>query len=278
MPRDGQPSPAVSAPLSSDTLLDLRGRVALVTGGGQGVGREVCHYLAQHNAGGVAVLDIYADRAQEVVGELSELGAPALAIQCDVTDFVNVRDAVARAEQTIGPIEILVNNAGNSGADGATSETKAFWESDPSDWAPWLDVNLHGVLNCTNAVARGMVKRGYGRVVTIVSDAARVGEPHLVVYSAAKAGAAGFMRGFAKAVGRYGITANCVSLAAIRTPALETWLEDEESVRTMLRKLVIRRVGEPSDAAALVLFLASDAASWITGQTYSVNGGYAMGV
>jgi 3-oxoacyl-[acyl-carrier protein] reductase len=267
-----------SAQLRPDALLDLQGRIALVTGGGQGVGREICHYLAAHNAGGVAVLDFYGERARHVVDELVQLGGRGLAVTCDVTDFALVSDAVARAERELGPIEILVNNAGNSGADGGTSEEKAFWESEPDDWRPWLAVNLEGVLNCTSAVARGMVERRYGRVVTIVSDAARVGEPHLVAYSAAKAGAAGFTRAFAKAAGRHGITANCVSLAAMRTPALEAWLEDEEAVKTMLRKLVIRRVGEPTDAAALVLFLVSDAASWITGQTYSVNGGYAMGV
>ncbi len=272
------PEGQVSVPPGPDALLDLQGRVALVTGGGQGVGREICHYLAAHNAGGVAVLDISADRAGHVVRELEKRDSRGLAVTCDVTDFAAVCDAVAQAERALGPVEILVNNAGNSGADGGTSETKAFWESEPGDWRPWLAVNLDGVLNCTGAVARGMVERGYGRVVTIVSDAARVGEPHLVAYSAAKAGAAGFTRAFAKAAGRYGVTANCVSLAAIRTPALEAWLEDEEAVKAMLRKLVIRRVGEPSDAAALVLFLASDAASWITGQTYSVNGGYAMGV
>ena len=274
MPDDGQPA-ALPRP---DALLDLHGRIALVTGGGQGVGREICHFLAAHNAGGVAVLDFYADRAGHVVDEIEELGSRALAVTCDVTDFDLVCQAVAQVGRELGPVEILVNNAGNSGADGGTSDGKVFWESEPDDWRPWLAVNLEGVLNCTGAVARGMVERGYGRVVTIVSDAARVGEPHLVAYSAAKAGAAGFTRAFAKAAGRHGITANCVSLAAMRTPALETWLEDEEAVKAMLRKLVIRRVGEPSDAAALVLFLASDAASWITGQTYSVNGGYAMGV
>jgi 2-hydroxycyclohexanecarboxyl-CoA dehydrogenase len=262
----------VAAP---ETLLDLKRRVALVTGAGQGVGREIAHQLAAHNAGGVAVLDYYGDRADGVARELeAEYDCQALPLACDVGDFAGVQAAAAEAEERLGPVEILVNNAGNSGADGGTSEPLPFWQTGPDDWAPWIGVNLHGVLNCTNAVSRGMVSRGYGRVVTIISDAARVGEPHLVAYSAAKAGAAGFVRAFAKAAGRHGITANCVSLGAMRTPALEEWLQDTEAVDRMLKRLVIRRVGEPADAAALVLFLASDAASWITGQTYSVNGGY----
>jgi 3-oxoacyl-[acyl-carrier protein] reductase len=138
--------------------------------------------------------------------------------------------------------------------------------------------NFFGVLNATNAVVRGMVERGYGRIVTVVSDAGRVGEPNFVVYSGAKAGAAGFIRGLAKAVGEAGVTANCVALSAMRTPATEAITADEDAVRRLLRGYVIRRLGEPDDAANMALFLASDAASWITGQTYPVNGGYTMSV
>jgi 3-oxoacyl-[acyl-carrier protein] reductase len=123
-----------------------------------------------------------------------------------------------------------------------------------------------------------MVERGYGRVITVVSDAGRVGEPNLVVYSGAKAGAAGFMRGLAKAVGRAGVTANCIALSAMRTPATESMTADQAVLRKMLRGYVVRRLGEPDDAANMALFLASGASSWITGQTYPVNGGYAVAV
>jgi 3-oxoacyl-[acyl-carrier protein] reductase len=125
-------------------------------------------------------------------------------------------------------------------------------------------------------VLGGMVERGHGRIITVISDAARVGEPDLVVYSGAKAGAAGFMRAIAKAAGPHGVTANCVALGGIRTPAIEALLADAAFVKRLLRAYPVGRLGEPRDAAALIAFLASDAASWITAQTYPVNGGYSV--
>jgi 3-oxoacyl-[acyl-carrier protein] reductase len=193
-----------------------------------------------------------------------------------VADFDAVATGIARALNGAGAIDILVNNAGNAGPVTSISDRRPFWDTAPSDWGDWLATNFYGVLNCTHAVVGGMVERQYGRVVTVVSDAGRTGEPDLVVYSAAKAGSAGFIRALARSVGRFGVTANCVSLSAIRTPATRHTLEDEKTVAKMLRRYAIRRLGEPSDASAAILFLASDAASWITGQTYSVNGGYVM--
>jgi len=132
------------------------------------------------------------------------------------------------------------------------------------------------VLNCTRAALPGMIERGYGRIVTVISDAGRVGEPNLEIYSGAKAGAAGFIRAIAKAVGRYSVTANCVALGTTRTPATAPALEVEEHAKKVLRHYPIRRLGEPEDAANMVLFLASDASSWMTGQTIPVNGGYSF--
>jgi 3-oxoacyl-[acyl-carrier protein] reductase len=254
----------------TDDILDLSGRTAFVTGAGQGVGRAVALQLARHNAGRVIVNDYFAERAQAVADEVSALGSEGLAAPCDVTDNGALRDLVSG----FGAIDILVNNAGNAGAVGDLSDPP-FWEGDPADWDRWLATNLFGVLNACHAVSGGMVERGYGRIVTVISDAGRVGEPHLVLYSAAKAGAAGFMRALAKSIGRHGVTANCVALSSIRTPTIEPLLT-EEAVKKMLRHYQIKRVGEPDDAAAMVLFLASDAASWITGQTYPVNGGYSF--
>jgi 2-hydroxycyclohexanecarboxyl-CoA dehydrogenase len=256
----------------ADDLLDLGGRVALVTGAGQGVGRAVALAFARHGARRVLVNDFYPERAETVAREVADLGCEGVATPFDVTDIDAVRAAFADA----GQVDILVNNAGNAGS-GAVTIDPPFWESDPADWDRWLKPNLHGALNVTHAVLPGMVERGYGRVVTVISDAGRVGEPHLVIYSAAKAGAAGFMRALAKAVGRHGITANCVALSSIRTPTIEPLL-DEEAVTKMLRHYPIKRIGEPEDAAAMILFLSSDAASWITGQTYPVNGGYSFAV
>jgi 3-oxoacyl-[acyl-carrier protein] reductase len=226
--------------------------------------------LARHNAERVIVNDYFAERAQAVADEVSALGSEGLAAPCDVTD----NDALRELVSGFGAIDILVNNAGNAGAVGDLSDPP-FWESDPADWDRWLATNLFGVLNACHAVSGQMVERGYGRIVTVISDAGRVGEPHLVLYSAAKAGAAGFMRALAKSIGRHGVTANCVALSSIRTPTIEPLLT-EEAVKKMLRQYQIKRVGEPDDAAAMILFLASDAASWITGQTYPVNGGYSF--
>jgi 2-hydroxycyclohexanecarboxyl-CoA dehydrogenase len=254
----------------TEDILDLGGRTAFVTGAGQGVGRAVALQLARHNAERVIVNDYFAERAEAVADEVTALGSEGLAAPCDVSDNGALRDSVSG----FGAIDILVNNAGNAGAVGDLSDPP-FWEGDPADWDRWLATNLFGVLNACHAVSGQMVERGYGRIVTVISDAGRVGEPHLVLYSAAKAGAAGFMRALAKSIGRYGVTANCVALSSIRTPTIEPLLT-EEAVKKMLRQYQIKRVGEPDDAAAMVLFLASDAASWITGQTYPVNGGYSF--
>ena len=256
-------------------ILDLQGRVALVTGAGQGVGRQAALHLATNNAGAVIVNDYFQERAETVAEEIRATGATALALAADVTDPEAVDAMVSRAEKDLGRVDILVNNAGNAGPLQNVADLKPFWETTPDEWRHWLGTNFFGVLNCCRAVLPVMMRQRYGRLTTVISDAGRVGEPHLAVYSGAKAGAAGFMRALAKAVGRFEITANCVALSGIRTPGVAGLL-DEEAVARMLKSYVIRRLGEPDDAANLILFLSSDAASWITGQTYPVNGGYAV--
>jgi 3-oxoacyl-[acyl-carrier protein] reductase len=253
--------------------IDLEGRRALVTGAGQGVGRAVAHALAI--AGGeVVVNDFVADRADAVVAEIRAAGGKAEASPFDVSDYDGVRAAV---EQT-GNVDILVNNAGNAGSE--SFNFAPFAESEPADWDRYFAVNLYGVLHCTRAVLPGMIARGDGRVVTIVSDAARWGEPYMGAYAAAKAGAAGFTRSLAREVGRHGITANNVALATMgpSDPDTAPPMTDEEAerVRQQLRSYIIRRRGHPDDAAGLVTYLVSPLASWITGQTYPVNGGYTV--
>jgi 3-oxoacyl-[acyl-carrier protein] reductase len=244
-------------------ILDLGGRVALVTGAGQGVGRQIALHLGGHGAGGVVVNDVRLERAQAVAQEVEKLGCRALAVDADVTDRDAVNAMVGRAAAELGPVDVLVNNAGNFGADPRALERKPFWEAGRATWDAYIGVNLYGVLNCTSAVIP-------------VSDAGRVGEPNLEVYSAAKAGAAGFMRAVAKTLGRYQITANSVAIATTRTPTVAAATENPEAAKQMLRHYTIRRFGEPSDVANMVLFLASDASGWITGQTYPVNGGYSF--
>ncbi|MDN3059782.1 SDR family oxidoreductase [Streptomyces sp. SRF1] len=256
-------------------LLNLDGRVALVTGAGQGVGAEIARHLASSGAT-VVVNDFYADRAEKVASELASTGASAVGVGADVSDYDDVRRMFQTSEELFGRVDILVNNAGNAGPSESIVETVPFWETSPEDWDRWMRVNYYGVLNSTRLALPGMVERRYGRIVTIVSDAGRVGEPNFVVYAGAKAGATGVMRSVAKAVGRYEITANSIALASTETPTTAPALADEAVRKAMLSHYVVRRLGQPTDAAALALFLASDAASWITGQTYPVNGGYSF--
>jgi 3-oxoacyl-[acyl-carrier protein] reductase len=252
--------------------IDLEGRRALVTGAGQGVGRAIAQTLAEAGAV-VAVNDIVPAQAEAVVAEIVAAGGKADAVPFDVTEFAQVDSAMDR----YGDIGILVNNAGNAGAEGFSAFCD-FAESDPDDWARYFAVNLFGAMHCTRAILPSMISTGWGRVVTIVSDAARFGGAQLAPYAAAKAGAAGFCRSVAREVGRHSITVNCVSLGTIETPTTArppaATPEEEEARRARLRGYVIRRRGTPDDVSGLVTFLASPLASWITGQTYAINGGY----
>jgi 3-oxoacyl-[acyl-carrier protein] reductase len=261
---------------ASPDLVDLGGAVALVTGAGRGIGREIAVTLARHGAGGVAVNDFYGERAEAVAAEINDLGVKSVALPGDVAVFDTAMALASQAADALGEIDVLVNNAGNAGPQRDITDRPPFWETLPTDWAPWLATNLYGVLNCTRAVLPGMVSRQRGRVVSIISDAGRVGEPDLAVYAAAKAGVAGFTRSIAKAVGRYDVTANCVACGYIDTPATAGLADNPELLKRVLRAYQIKRPGRPSDVAAMVTFLASPAASWITGQTYPVNGGYSM--
>lgn len=259
-------------------ILDIEDRVVVVTGAGQGVGRRIALDLAAHGAGAVVVNDIDADRAEAVAGEIEHCGARAMGLQCDVVDFDAVGAMFTRVREVFGTVSVLVNNAGNQGAGGAPPPSAPFWEQGPAQWVPSLGVNLNGVFNCSrHALAQMVAGESGGRIITVISDAGRVGEiGGLEAYSAAKAGASGLTRSLARAGGRYRVTANSVALGATRTPATEQFLADPEQRKRILSQYMLRRIGEPSDASAMVTFLASAAGSWITGQTIPVNGGYSV--
>ena len=191
----------------------------------------------------------------------------------DVTDLESVTDAISAVEG----VDILVNNAGNQGAEGGMGTLSSFHETSAADWHKYFAVNTFGVMNCVHAALPGMISAKWGRIVTIISDASRHGEPSMAAYGAAKAGAAGFMRCIAQEGGRHGITANCISLGTMRTPMTEAMWADPNMAdrqKAMMRPYVVRRPGEPEDPAWVVAMLASPRAAWITGQTYPVNGGY----
>ncbi len=252
--------------------IDLGGRRALVTGAGQHIGRAIALALARAGAV-VDVNDIVAPKAEQVAREIEAAGGKAAPCVFDVTDA----QAVARAVGASAP-EILVNSVGDTGAGNAPGappgiDIRHFVDTEPAAWHRGLGVCLFGVLHCTHAALPGMIERGWGRVITITSDAGRVGEPRMAIYGAAKAAAAGFSRSLAVEVGRQGITVNCVSLGMVESehPKPE---EFEQRRAKLTRPYPAGRLGRPTDPAAMVTFLASDQGEWITGQTYPVNGGY----
>jgi NAD(P)-dependent dehydrogenase (short-subunit alcohol dehydrogenase family) len=252
--------------------IDLESRCALVTGAGRGVGLAIALTLSRAGAE-VLVNDVRPELAHQAVARLRTDGGKAEAVPFDVTDWAQVSDAVSQC----GDVDVLVNNAGNAGTEGFTKLVD-FVDTEPEDWQRFFAVNLFGVMHCTKAVLPGMIAAGSGRIVTIISDAARSGEAKLAPYAAAKAGAAGFCRSIAREVGRHAITVNCISLGNISTPATAppspSSPEELERERAFLRPYVIRRRGQPDDVAGLVAYLASPLADWITGQTYALNGGY----
>ena len=231
-----------------------------------------------NGAAGVVVNDYYLERAQTVVKEIEALGGKAMAVQADVTDLESMRRAVSEGVQAYGAVDILVNNAGNGGPTPAAATPRPFWETDATAWNRHIGVNLYGVINSVSAVVPGMIERKRGRIITIMSEAGRVGEAGLEIYSGAKAGAAGFTRSVARSLARHGIAANIVSIAATHTPAVEKQLSElaPEVRKRWLDRYVVRRFGEPRDVANMVTFLASESNSWITGQTYPVNGGFSF--
>lgn len=260
-----------------DDLLDLGGQVALVTGAGQNAGRAIALELARHNAGGVAVNDFVPERAEAVAAEIEALGVKAVAVPFDVCDLDAVRAAFAKAASALGPVTVLVNNAGMAGPSAQLRPKENFWEEDPANWSRYVGTNFYGVLNCCHTALPAMVEARRGRIVTVVSDSGRIGEPRLAVYAGAKAGANGFAKSLAKEVGRYGITSNCISLSSLMPDMPQEQLDEilqSDHAKAQLSRYVVRRYGKSDDVAALAAFLCSDAASWITGQTYPLNGGY----
>jgi len=207
------------------------------------------------------------------------LGQAAMAypFQADVTEWDDVTRMTTEVVQKFGTLDVVVNNAGNAGraAEDAMEWSKEFVETEPNEWDAWIEVNFRAPMYLARAVLPYMIGGGWGRIVNVISEAGRVGEPRLAVYSGAKAGTAGFSRALAKEVGRHGITVNCVALGTIDTPAVSTVVGNAELLKKMTARYPLRRIGRPDDVAGMVAFLCSDEASWITGQTYGINGGYA---
>jgi 2-hydroxycyclohexanecarboxyl-CoA dehydrogenase len=241
----------------------LEGRKALVTGGASGIGAAISRRLAAEGAE-VWIGDVNEEGAAEVASEIS-----GHSTRLDVTDLGSARAAVEEA----GTLDILVNNAG-------TDRFGFFPQTAPEDWELVLAVNLNGVLNCTAAALPGMQEAGYGRIVSISSEAGRVGSKGSAVYSAAKGGVIAFMKVIARENGRYGINANAIAPGPIETPLLMAAAGlgemGERIIENMKAGTQLRRLGQPDEVAAAVAFLCAEESSYVTGETLGVSGGLGM--
>ena len=248
--------------------LGLKGKVALVTGGGRDVGREIAMTLAAAGATVAVNYNSSATEAQAVVADIQKAGGQARAYRANVGNYAEVKTMVDTLVQDFGRIDILVNNAG-------VVISERFVNSTPEQWAKQIDVDLYGTIHTCHAVAPYMVKQNGGRMITLAGDSSRVGENGIAIAAAARAGGIALMKSLAKELGRNNVTANAISLGLI-----ETSHSNAEFLAANREKIVkqypLRRIGAPTDVAPTVAFLASDAAGWITGQVLSVNGGFCM--
>ena len=270
--------------------LGLKEKVVIVTGSGRGIGRAIAMSLATEGAN-VAINDFYAERAEAVAEEIKAKGGNAIAAQADVTQGESVQQMVDKVVGEWGTVHILVNNAG---IPAGTLETdplaviRTFMDTSRPEWEKWVNLDFLGVMNCCKAVLPLMAKQKYGKILSIISDAGRVGEPGQAVYSGVKAGIVGFSKALAKEVARYEINVNCVAPSATTGTFLSELMgtdkprnaAEQERLDKILKVYPLgrakKRLGTPTDLANAVCFFVSDASEWVTGQVLSVNGGYCM--
>jgi 2-hydroxycyclohexanecarboxyl-CoA dehydrogenase len=244
------------------------GRTALITGGASGIGAATAQRLAAEGAR-VALADTQLEKAQELAADLE-----GVAVQMDVSNYASVTEGVAAIVEQIGPIDVLVNNAG-------TDLFGFFVKTTPEMWDVVLGINLVGTMSVTHAVLGSMQERRTGAIVNVASEAGRVGSVGSASYSAAKAGVIGFTKAIAKEGARYGVRTNAVAPGPIETPLLNAAAEVYGDVGKRLKQgmvdaTIMQRAGEAQEVAAAIAYLASDDASYVTGQTLNVSGGLSM--
>ncbi len=247
-------------------------KIVVVTGGGGGIGGATCRRFAAEGAK-VAVFDLNPEAGEKVAAAIRAAGGTAEAFKCDITDRASVDAAVAETEKTLGPIDVLVNNAG-------WDVFKPFTKTEPAQWDKLIAINLTGALHMHHAVLPGMAARKKGRVVNIASDAARVGSSGEAVYAACKGGMVAFSKTLAREHARHGITVNVVCPGPTDTALFADYKEGagnpEKLMEAFTRSIPLGRIGQPDDLPGAILFFASDDAAFVTGQVLSVSGGLTM--
>ena len=244
-------------------------KVAIVTGAASGIGRAAALRLAEEGAA-VVIADLNADGASQAAAEITGLGGKAVAQEVDVTDARAVRAMTEASQKAFGRIDILVSNAG-------WDRAGPFADTDEQLWDRVIAINYRGHLATCHSVLPYMREQGGGRIVMVASDAGRVGSSGEVVYSGAKGAVIAFSKGLAREEARHGINVNCVAPGLVATPMLAGISEGHERlIEAIVRSIPLRRTGMPEEIAAAICFFASPDASYITGQTLSVNGGLTM--
>lgn len=248
--------------------MDFTGKVAIVTGGAQGIGEGIALHLAKLGAN-IAIVDLNMETSAGVVKKIEALGRKAIAVKTDVANFESAKNMAAKVIADLGAIDILVNDAGY-----VKPEQSWFIQEDVPYWQKVVDVCYYGVIFCSRACLDHMIAKKYGKIVSIASDAGRVGQRGQAVYSGAKGAVIAFSKALAQEVARYNINVNIVSPGATWGPGMETM--PKEMQEKIANSYLFRRLAKPADHANAVAFLASDESNYITGQTISVSSGYTM--
>ena len=252
----------------------LKDQVAIVTGGASGIGRETCKLFVGEGAT-VMIADLVSEAADGLATELRAQGYEVAAMATDVTDMDAAQNLAEATVSRFGRIDILANIAGGSAGPVIKTKYSLFAESSKERWDEMVALNLYGTLNCTRAVVNHMIERRSGKVINFASTAGIIGMQKAAEYSAAKGGIIAFTKTLAKELGQYGINVNCVSPGVIGTPRVRQSARD--MLQTWLGGIALGRLGEPEEVAQVVLFLASDESSYITGENIVVAGGMTLG-